>query len=162
MITIEELNRLFDADFETGVLRWKIRPGRRVKIGDVAGSNHNSGYRHVLTRGHHFLIHRLIWAMANGSFPDNQIDHINGVRDDNRLCNLRAVTPAENSRNMRAPKNNRSGVVGVRLHSPQKWVAYISTEYLGLFPSFEGAIAARQAAEIAYGYHENHGRQVSS
>lgn len=91
------------------------------------------------------------------------IDHINGVKSDNRISNLRDVPHDENQRNRCAPKCNSSGVVGVcRDKETGKWQSYISRDgerfNLGRFNDSDAAVAARKSAERLYGFHENHGR----
>jgi len=101
--------------------------------------------------------------MATGAWPPDQIDHVNGVRTDNRIENLRSVTHAENGRNQAIPRNNTSGVMGVaRRTRGKKWHAQIKVGgkqiHLGSFDDKDEAIAARAAADIEHGFHENHGR----
>lgn len=102
-------------------LRWKVertsgRNGARVlvKAGDVAGSLTNYGYYSVRLKGKNHGAHRVIWEMFNCQIAAGmQIDHINGVRRDNRLANLRVVSNAENRRNMYIQRNTLSGINGV-------------------------------------------------
>ena len=83
-----------------GTLYWRVRRGG-VKKGRRAGSKDKNGYRRVKIDGKRFGEHRVIWAMHHGWWP-KQIDHINGIRDDNRIDNLRAATPQQNQANKRA------------------------------------------------------------
>ena len=106
--------------------------------------------------------------MENKSkIPDGmEIDHINGVRHDNRIANLRLATSTENSRNMAIPTHNTSGVSGVTYRKNRgTWQAQISignvTKYIGSFSGFEGAVSARQDAERAvFGEFIPNGRKV--
>jgi hypothetical protein len=98
-----------------------------------------------------------------GDFPEDQIDHINGVRSDNRWCNLRAVSRQENAKNKRTPSDNSSGVIGVCWdRREKKWRAEIQSgkvkHALGHFPEFSDAVAARKKAERDLEFHKNHGR----
>ncbi len=107
--------------------------------------------------------HRVVWAIHHGRWPRQQIDHINGVRDDNRIANLREVSASENQRNRRRPLNNTSGAVGVSwCRKSGKWRATIQfvdgIVSLGTFDDKQAAIDARKAAERRFGFHENHGR----
>jgi len=109
------------------------------------------------------LAHRVIWAIVYGEWPKHQIDHINGVRSDNAIKNLRSVTRQENLKNKAKPKNNTSGHTGVNLSSRgNRWRAHITVGYvrhnLGTFTDKAAAIAVRADAEIKYGFHKNHGR----
>jgi len=97
--------------------------------------------------------------MHYGEIPKGfEIDHINGVRDDNRLCNLRLVTHAENNRNKKPQSNNSTGVSGVRMDTnKKKWHAAIQVDgikyHIGYFDDFNAACEARRNAEISIGYH---------
>jgi hypothetical protein len=98
-----------------------------------------------------------------GSFPPDQIDHINGVRYDNRIINLRAVTNTENCRNRALGNRNKSGHIGIFYNKKtNRWLARIGGTdkrvHLGCFENKEDAIEARRIAEINYNYHPNHGR----
>ncbi len=95
--------------------------------------------------------------------PSGEIDHINGDRTDNRICNLRDVTSAGNSCNRRRQDRNTSGVTGVAWDKrASRWQARIGLngkqKYLGYFDSLDEAVAARKAAELELGFHPNHGR----
>jgi len=108
----------------------------------------------------------VIWAIVHGEWPEWQIDHINGVRRDTRLCNLRSVSASENSRNCALSTRNKSGSIGVCWDAHHnKWHASIKVDgrqvALGRFSEFENAVSARKAAEAKYGYHVNHGRPSS-
>lgn len=109
--------------------------------------------------------HRAIWAIVNGKWPDQEIDHINGDRSDNRIKNLRCVSSGENQRNRAVFKNNTSGVCGVHWEkSRNKWKVSIhiggKPKNLGRFDLFDEAILARKRAEQRNDYHENHGRNA--
>ncbi|MCQ6967834.1 HNH endonuclease [Escherichia coli] len=91
------------------------------------------------------------------------MDHINGIKSDNRICNLRVVDDKQNSRNRKKPINNRSGVIGVAYYKKnKKWGAYINSDnkkiFLGLYDDISLAVNARKLAESRLGYHHNHGR----
>lgn len=180
-IEIEMLNRLLDCNPDTGFLTWKKRTvdlfdGGKYSAerdcarwnGQFAGksalaTDNGQGYKRGRIFSTTCLSHRVVWAMVHGEWPAGEIDHINGMRDDNRLVNLRAVTRAENMRNAAMPITNTSGVMGVSWYKPsQKWCAFINVKgkrkHLGYFTDKADAIAARAAAEAKYGFHENHGR----
>ena len=124
----------------------------------------NNGYNHGQIFARMFRAHRVIWALVHGEWPKDQVDHINGVRDDNRIANLREATDAENKRNQKRRSDNTSGITGVWwIKSLKKWRAEINDatgrKYLGCFAAKADAIAARRAAEADLCYHENHGRR---
>lgn len=124
----------------------------------------NDGYRMITMGNKEYREHRLIWEMHNGPISDEmQIDHVNHVRDDNRIENLRLVNQSENNKNLTMKRNNSSGVIGVSFDKLRgKWTSYINNGNkkrvsLGRFDSFEDAVKARKKAEVIYGYHKNHG-----
>ena len=154
MLTRERLKELLDCDFETGVLRWRVKPNRRIRVGSIAGTINDFGYRIVPVDGRRYRAHRLIWFYAHGEWPKNDIDHINGKRDDNRLENLRDVTTAENIQNqVAAHKRNRSGRLGVTERT-YGFEARICTngvsKKLGVFKTLEEAEAAYIEAKRRY------------
>jgi hypothetical protein len=177
---IKRLHECFELDADTGTLTWKARPlhhfmsAKSQKIhhtkyaGKKVGAISVQGYRVVRVtwdgkRQPEWKQHRIVWAMHYGQWPTKNIDHIDGNRANNAIKNLREATHQENSRNLRMPKNNTSGHIGVNFHKQSgKWMAYIKANgkwvYLKTHANIEDAIAARQAAEIKYGYHKNHGR----
>ena len=152
-------------EYRADNLWWRVRPCNRVDMSKPAGSVRPDGYRDIMVKGKHYFGHRLIWLYIYGKFPDNTIDHINGDTLDNRIENLRDVTTQENLKNQRKRCTNKSGHMGVYWHiRKEKWQANIRVDgakkHLGSFNVLEDAVAARQAASIKYGYHENHGRDT--
>lgn len=152
-------------DPETGIFTW-VETKRRGFNGKKAGCFcPRDGYIRIRINGKLELAHRLAWNICNPDDPltsQEQIDHINHIRTDNRICNLRKVTNTENSRNASIGVNNTSGALGVwREKRRNKWVAEIKVDrrkiHIGQFDDFDEAVAARKAAEAAYGFHENHG-----
>lgn len=140
-------------------LKSKYRPDL---IGTQAGYVEPAGYRAIMVGGQIYKEHRLIWLYHKGTSPENEIDHINGDRLDNRIENLRDVTSLENARNQRLSKANKSGFVGVCFDKNcKKWNASIMVHKrqisLGRFHRKKDAVAARSAAEKKYGFHSNHG-----
>lgn len=155
MISVGILRHHLEANFDTGVLR-------RRKTGRVAGGIGGEGYRCVKVAGRKLQAHRVIWALAYGSWPPGPLDHINGKRADNRLANLRIGSGGINQRNAARSKRSTSGRTGVSWHKRRKvWHAYIhrsgQREHLGYFARFEDAVAARAKAEATIGYSPRHG-----
>jgi hypothetical protein len=162
-ISVAILFEFFDYDQSAGRLHWKkIVPPNTLKVGTRAGSLHKLGYRIVRLMGKFYREHRIVWAMQTGSWPENFIDHVNGIRDDNRFENLRAVTESENSKNRRRGKNNKTGVNGVHVQDG-KFIASIRVDgkgiYLGSFSTLEEAAKEREKAENYYKFHKNHGKE---
>lgn len=136
----------------------------KKKNGKIVGAKHRSGSIEISINRKKYQAHRLAWLYVYGKFPNNSIDHINHIRDDNRIVNLRDVTTTENNRNMSRRKDNTSGVTGVVWNKLEKrWKAQISingnTIGLGTFVLFSQAVDARKNAEIFYCFHENHGKE---
>ena len=168
ILTQEFLKECLHYDSDTGIFTWRVRAANRLKVGDVAGCiDSTTGYIRIKVNGSMYAAHRVAWLYAHGNFPPEQIDHINGIRDDNRIKNLRAVSHQENGRNQSKPKDNKSGVVGVSWRKKdQKWQAQIyvngKIKHLGHFADFVEAVTVRKQAEKRYGFHENHGKDLAA
>jgi hypothetical protein len=156
---------------ETGKLFWLEYEGMPKRgyaqwVGKEAFTSCKpEGYRQGMVGGHGCLAHRVAWALHYGEWPDDQIDHINGVTDDNRISNLRVVTNQENQKNRTMSSNNTSGITGVVWDKfRRKWRARITVNGrklgLGRFKTLEEAAAARKEADIKYGFTERHGTKV--
>jgi hypothetical protein len=150
-LTQRELKKLLHYSPETGALTWKKKVSQRTSVGDIAGSLCN-GYTRISIDGCDYLAHRLAWLYVYGAFPTKELDHINRVRNDNRISNLREVSSSENSRNRTLNKNNSSGYPGVRWNKQMaRWVARINIKnkriHLGSFIKKEDAVFARNKAE---------------
>ena len=162
--TIERLKFLLEYDSVTGIFTWKNPTSNRVKVGDVAGAvNSKNKYICIRLDGSVYLAHRLAWFYTYNIWPQDQIDHIDGVRSNNNIINLREVNNIENHKNSKVYKHNTSGHHGVSFYKKRsKWTASISVDgkrkHLGIFVDKDDAIKARKKAEIRYGYHANHGR----
>lgn len=95
------LRNLFDYNSEIGCLVWKVNLGTKKHIGNRFGCvDKVQGYRKGMIKRKSYREHRLIWIWHNGDIPKNLlIDHINGIRGDNRIENLRLVTVSQNQNN---------------------------------------------------------------
>ena len=172
----EMLRKLISYDPETGVLTWRER-GReffkrdqdwrrwnnKYSLKPAGALSASSGYLNVKILDKPYSCHRVAYAIYHGAWPRHQVDHIDGDRANNRIANLRDVTHAENHRNQKVRSDNSSGVMGVYFHKKAgKWCARVKVHgqniHIGLFEGLEEAIAARKAADIKYGFHQNHGR----
>lgn len=172
----EELRRMEIAkslvtyDKTTGLFKWIPRDGDRAfnsrHSGATAGSTTERGYVRIQftkkgDKSFFIMARRLAWFMAHGKQPAYQIDHVNGVFDDNRISNLRDVTGSINSRNKPRYRSNKSGVTGVSFNQKlQKWVAsarYNGTQnHLGCFSDFEEAARVSREARAKNLYTKRH------
>lgn len=127
-LSAERLRELLDYNPETGEFKAKTGPKKGNVVGFLVPPKN---YRRVFLDGKQYYAHRLAWLYVTGEWPHDQIDHINGVKTDNRWCNLRHVSAEKNQQNWREamPWNKTSGLLGVCWHGKnQKWVAQISVK----------------------------------
>lgn len=156
----------FNYDPETGLVTWKKKPNRNIRIGDVAGFDWVSGrntYTRISLQGKYIFAHHAALVIATDHLPVGVVDHIDGDGRNNKLENLRDVSHTENLRNQRLNSKNSSGVMGVDyLPQCQRWRARIIVDkkekHLGLFATKAEAVEARELAQSTYGFHMNHGR----
>ncbi len=156
MINVARLRELMTYDPETGEFMFVKRRGYR-KAGEKAGSITAFGYWRIRIDGKEYPAHRLAWLYVHGVWPENDLDHINLDKLDNRMTNLRIATPAQNNANQPLTIRNSSGFKGATWHKRcQKWQAAIKVSgkniHLGLFESAEAAHDAYiKAAKEHYG-----------
>jgi hypothetical protein len=170
----EVMRKLLRYDEDTGKLFWNARTpdmfssGYRSSVGNCRNWNARHAGKEAFTSvskgylvGSVFKVkmksHRVVWAIVNGVWPKNQIDHIDGNRSNNKIDNLREVTNLENHRNMKKSCSNGSGYMGVYKHG-ERWRVKICNKHIGVFDDLEQAIDARLIAQRQYGFHPNHGR----
>jgi len=175
ILTQEILKELLHYDPDTGVFTWLYRDKKWFKkdricnswnsrfLGKTAGSLHPCNYLFISIIDRVYRAHRLAFLYMTGSMPPEEMDHINGIRYDNRWENIRPVNRLVNSKNTKIGCNNTSGVTGVSWSKKRrKWEANIQGNgknvHLGMFVDIQEAALARKKAEAKYGYHENHGR----
>lgn len=164
-MTYEEARRHFSYDPETGLLTWIVSTSNRALPGSVvSATRQNKGKTYVQMQFKYkgYAAHRVIWLWVTGSFPEKEIDHIDGNGTNNRWSNLREVTRHQNGKNMRKRSStlpNRTGVYWRKRIN--KWVVQIMVDrkhiHGGYFVDEQEAIAARKALEVEYGFHGNHG-----
>lgn len=164
MLKYREALELFRYDYETGVLYWRWRNSNRIPKTLEAGTQRkSSGYLYVQVHGRLYLVHRVVMLMCYGFCGEGlEVDHINHVRNDNRLFNLRFVTRSENQRNQSLSSKSSTGVTGVYFSKARKkYVAQIMVDgekiFLGRFETLEEAAAARAEANLKYKFNNNHG-----
>lgn len=140
ILTQERLKELLNYNPDTGIFTRIGGTGAR-KIGKQSGCVCKAGYIVLGVDYKVYFAHRLAWLYMNGINPSEQVDHINGIRTDNRICNLRLASNSENSQNQRkARKDNASGLAGAcYVKSSKNYKSQIKinckTIHLGFFPS---------------------------
>ncbi len=158
-LTVETIIARLSYDPATGNLVWLPRPVREGRwrrhdlawntkyAGHATGNLNYHGYLVTNIGGRPHAVHRLAWVLAHGEWPAQFLDHINGDRTDNRLCNLRAATPAQNCMNADIRRDNTSGAKGVVWH-PQsgKWRASIKVKGKRRSLGLHGTVAAAATA----------------
>lgn len=154
MITQTELKSLFEYDENTGLFK-RIKNIGNAKIGEIAGTITNKGYVRIRVNINRYLAHRLVWLYIHGNFPKNQIDHINGNRADNRLCNLRECSPYENQWNRKIRDFSESKIKGVKRNKKtNSWEVQITFNkkrlYLGSFKNLDDAKLVIEKARLKY------------
>lgn len=173
--SLNHLNECFDADFENGLLFWKIRPinhfrdqriyhswNRRFPKTKAGAFNNVSKYIIVKLDKVDYVIHRILWKMYYGEINSRlDIDHIDGNKTNNKISNLRLVERFVNTRNQKLRNINTSGYKGIHFDNKRlKWMVQISfngrQEYLGSFENKEDAIICRKKAEKENGYLNTH------
>jgi len=100
-------------DPETGVFRWRFLGTQRRQPWAVAGYKERRGYIQILIDKHLYMAHRLAWVYMTGKEPIEQIDHIDGNKQNNAWHNLRNVTNKQNCENRKLSAKNKTGVRGV-------------------------------------------------
>lgn len=177
MLTCEEVRELLTYHEDSGLFYWNHRPRKWFDSdrlwkawntrhsGNLAGSKTANGYWGLKINHRSFQAHRVAWLYVYGDWPNNEIDHINQIKTDNRIRNLRDVSNSENAKNKGSMKSNSSGVSGVdfvdwKKYGKPRWRARISADgrsrHIGYFDSKEEAVKARNQAKIEHGFHSNH------
>ena len=157
-LTYELVHEYFHYDLDTGNFIAARKNCKRIFLGDSVGTIDKKGYHVIQFRGKVYKAHRMAYLYMTGSWPENVIDHINGIRSDNRWCNLRDATHGQNRTYSKLTKNNTSGKSGVskRTYPSGKvvWGARINIvgkeTHLGFFSSFDEAVEVRKEAERKY------------
>lgn len=154
ILTAERLRELLDYNPETGIFTWRVPRQGIIKLGCAAGSLGTNGYIKICCDGWTHLAHRLVWLYMYEEWPTYNMDHVNGMRNDNRRTNLRDVPHAVNMQNKRAPAaNTSSGFLGVypTPRGGRKFRACIGVNgtsvYLGCFLTAEAASVAYLSAK---------------
>lgn len=164
MITQEYLKSVVDYCPDTGAFTLKVNSQKTAAGGSPEHKNFY-GYRIISLPGNkgskgfgQHPSHRMAYLYMTGTLPEGEVDHINGIRDDNRWANLRNVTSSENKRNCARRSDNTSGCVGVSFHKKRnQWRARIGARHLGWFKTKEEATSARMGDSEYKTFSERHG-----
>ena len=151
--------------YDDGKLIRIFSNSNRNKIGDEAGSMLSNGYLHIRINARSYRNHRIVWEMHNGEIPCGfEVDHINGVRNDNRIENLRLVSRSSNMKNRSLSSNNSSGFCGIYWSESGKcWVASIydnGKRYQKKSVNKNTVIEWRKSKEKELGYSSRHGKEI--
>jgi hypothetical protein len=151
-LTQIELKRQLHYDPETGIFTWKISK-QRVQFGKIAGGFDRDGYIRININGKKYSAHRLAWLYMEGYWPEHQIDHKFGIKDDNRWSEIQHVTKFCNLQNQKVDKRNKSGFPGVTGNNiTKKWRSLIRINnkkfHLGYYKDPLEAALARFTAEM--------------
>lgn len=143
------LRENFKYDELTGVFSRAIYVGGGANVGNEAGHIRRDGYRSLSCKRKRILTHRAIWLYVYGEEPSGFMDHINGIKSDNRLCNLRIVNKSQNGLNRDKQANNTTGFKGVCFDKNRnKFMAQTTVNgkhyFIGRFESIEDAMSAYQ------------------
>jgi len=144
-------NELFD--YKDGLLFWKSKRNG-IKPNKQAGWLSENGYWYIKVNKQIFRRHRIVFAMHHGFMPEF-IDHINGIKNDDKIENLREATKTQNQYNTKLRKNNTSGVKGITWHKRiEKWAIQITVNkkkhHIGYFDDIELAELVIQEARNKY------------
>lgn len=145
VLTAAVLRTMVSYDPDTGVMAWRDGHGGRygTYAGKEIGALTSEGHRRAELGGERFYVHRLIWLYVHGHWPAEFIDHVNGKRADNRLCNLREATQTQNNMNRRGHPISGAARMG------RRWRARIQINgretHIGMFDTADEARAAYYA-----------------
>lgn len=164
-LTLEILQEHLNYDEYTGIFTCRKRYNTSVNVGDIVGTTtrnkHNVDYVTINFMGTTYQAHRLAWFYCHGYMSEKVIDHIDHNRSNNAISNLREVEHHTNMKNKSKYTTNTSGYPGVDRHGCN-WKARIGVNgkkvLLGVFSTFEEAVASRKTAEKLEKYHRNHGK----
>lgn len=108
-----KISKAFRYDSETGNIYWKIARGIHHSSGALAGCLDAHGYVIVRLNGKGYKAHRLAWLLYYGKWPLGLLDHINGIKSDNRILNLREASSQQNAQNRKVCNDSTTGIKGL-------------------------------------------------
>ena len=176
--SVEYLNECFKYNPGTGSLIGRKRPASHFQDSKstakakarrwnekwayrIVGCVGRCGYRRVLLDGRRVYVHRIIWKMVHKADTLLTVDHINGVKTDNRACNLREATKTEQMKNKALPSTNTSGYIGVVATKYGTWGSQGKRDgksvHLGTYKCKHEAGRVAKEWRLAQGYSDRHG-----
>lgn len=160
MLTKIKLQSVLSYDEETGIFKWLIDASTRARSGSVAGTVDCDGYTVIRISGVGYKAHRLAWLYVHGFWPEKAIDHINQLKRDNSIRNLREASVSENNQNITPPNScSTSGLRGVSWFEQYgKWKGTFQILgkkfFVGYFDDKHEAYEAVQVARLRRQYHD--------
>lgn len=154
MTEIDTVREYLNYSPDTGEFTWKKVSSDKSKVGARAGRPRSeNGYWLVTLKGKTYYAHRLAWLHVYGAMPNKHIDHVNGDKGDNRIANLRLASQSDNCANIRAKRDNTSGVKNVHwCNTKRRWVAKVKhkgkTHHAGSFRDYQSAVSAAESARL--------------
>lgn len=167
IISYDDLVSNVSYNYETGEFTWISSKRGPINAGDIAGTIAHNGYRVIKINGKLYLAHRLAFLYVNKQLPLRQIDHINGIKSDNRWINLRECSDAENKWNTTKFVNNTTGYKGVSLDRRRGTYSFLimsngqSKRGSGFNTAKDAADAYRQAEIEMRGFIRSSGRDAA-
>jgi hypothetical protein len=162
MLTQERLKERLHYDHETGIFT-RIGKHKNWRSGQIVDRKTSHGYQSIDIEYKRYYLHRLAWLFVYGVWPIGDVDHINHIKQDNRISNLREATRSENQMNRLLKKSSLSGIKGVSWDTGKnKWRAQLFIEgkgkHIGYFVIKADAEAAvKTLRELHHGVFANHG-----
>ena len=161
-ITQEYVRQVFN--YKDGDLFWNIKPNTRVRIGDKAGSQDAKGYLYLSLDRKKYPVHHIVFLYFNGYLP-KMIDHIDNIKNNNKIENLREATYSQNNRNVLLRKDNKSGIKNVFFEKwTKKWKVMLRIDgkrkCFGRYSDVDLAeLVAIEARNKYHGEYANHGNK---
>jgi hypothetical protein len=155
-----DFRAVFTYDHKRGVLV-RISTGQPAGIKFSTQKPANKAYGYVKHGSKEYAVHRVVWAVVYGAWPETSLDHIDHDKRNNRVENLRLAGTADNQRNLSRYRTNTSGRTGVEQLVSGHFRVRIGYKNrricLGTYDTFEEAVAVHEAVLGVLGFHPNHG-----
>lgn len=150
------LSNIVNYNPETGIMTWASTRGPRALEGEEVGCQTEQGYRRFKVDGVRYFVHRVAWELVHGVYPI-QVDHINGDRSDNRICNLREADSSLNALNKKKYKNGSNTHTGIYPKS-YGFEVHVSGRAIGYVNTLDEALSLRDEERNRLGFTERSGK----